>query len=92
MTSLFDTVMAGDRVCVPSAESTPARYVSGEVAARGPPTTKEPIVSESWDDADLAVELDLEDDDDDLDEDGWDDGLDDDDVRLRRDRSHSSRP
>ena len=45
--------------------------------ARGPQTTKEPIVSESWDDADVAVELDLEDDDD-LDEDGWDDGLDDD--------------
>ncbi len=38
----------------------------------------EPIVSESWDDADLAVELDL-DDDDDLDDDGWDDGVDDDD-------------
>jgi hypothetical protein len=36
-----------------------------EVAACGPPTTKEPIVSESWDDADLAVELELEDDDDD---------------------------
>ncbi len=41
-------------------------------------------MSGSWDDADLAVELDLEDDDDDLeddddlDEDGWDGGLDDD--------------
>jgi len=33
-------------------------------------------VSESWDDADLAVELDPEDEDD-LDEDVWDDGLDD---------------
>lgn len=46
---------------------------------RGAQTTKEPIVSESWDDADLAVELDLDDDDDDLeDDDGWDDGLGDD--------------
>ena len=37
-------------------------------------------MSEGWDDADPAVELDLEDDDDDdLDEDGWDEGLDDDD-------------
>ncbi len=35
-------------------------------------------MSESWDDADVAVELDLEDDDDDLDEDGWDNGLEDD--------------
>jgi hypothetical protein len=62
----------------PSAEVSRERYVSGEAAERGAPTTKEPIVSESWDDADLAVELDLEDEDDDLDEDGWDDGLDDD--------------
>ena len=34
-------------------------------------------MSESWDDADPAVELDLEDDDDELDEVGWDNGLED---------------